>query len=148
MEQNNYIINIQILLKQVYQKWPRELALVLDYFGVLPKMKKNFSVIPQHFWSCAILLKSLIYHFLDLSLPNAINSPKDNFGSCPKNAYVFAKFNTDYCCCENKCCWDKCVNKSPPKKCLEGVPNAAWEYNPTLRYFQAVKGGKIYYLSI
>ena len=86
-------------------------------------------------------LQSLIHNILDLSVKNAINGPKENYGSCPKDAYIFRKYNTDYCCCENKCCWDKCVKNSPPKSCLQGV-DAMWEYNSILGYYQAVKGGK------
>ena len=81
-----------------------------------------------------------IHHFLDLSVSNVINGPQDNFGTCPRNSYVFSKFDTEYCCCENGCCWDKCTSDPPPKSCLDGIPNTVWEYNNVLGYYQAVKG--------
>jgi len=74
----------------------------------------------------------------DLSLSNYIGA-KDVFGDCGNaNNFVFTKYGQDFCCCENGCCFDRCVKEKPPKECLRGT-NAEWKYNFILGYFQAVK---------
>ena len=67
-----------------------------------------------------------------------LDGPKEVGGSCPKPTH---KYNT-HCCCENGCCWEGCNKKTPPKSCLDGVPNSQWVKNPKKDNFIAVRNWK------
>lgn len=70
-----------------------------------------------------------------------LDGPKDVGGSCPSPTHLF-KNTEDHCCCENGCCWSDCNKKTPPKSCLNGVPNSRWVKNPKKDGFIAVRNWK------
>ena len=63
--------------------------------------------------------------------------PSDVGGSCPSPSYLYHHEGTEYCCCENGCCWNDCSHNSPPQTCLSGVPGAKWVYNSTTSRYRA-----------
>merc|ERR1712064_62374 len=69
-----------------------------------------------------------------------LSTPSDFGGQCPKPSYVHKEpeDGKDYCCCEDKCCYNKCTLEKPPRKCLRYVPNSQWERNP-LGYWEAMQ---------
>ena len=53
-----------------------------------------------------------------------IRGPENNGGFCPSPTYEW----NHQCCCGSGCCWDQCDSLSPPMNCLDGIPNAQWNY--------------------
>ena len=65
-----------------------------------------------------------------------IRGPENNGGFCPSPSYEW----NHQCCCGGGCCWDQCDYSSPPTNCLDGIPNAQWNYFGS--YYAAFIPGK------
>ena len=78
---------------------------------------------------------------LDLDL---LFGPSDVGGQCPTPTFKYG----DKCCCSNGCCWEKCVRSTPPKECLQNVPNSQWIYSEDLHYFQAYQTSGMTFVSL
>ena len=71
-----------------------------------------------------------------------IKGPSDVGGTCPPPTYVYNWEGTNFCCCGENCCWDRCLSSEKDKypDCLSGVPNTSWEYNSDKGFYEASKG--------
>ena len=67
-----------------------------------------------------------------------IRGPENNGGICPSPSYLW----NHECCCGVNCCWDQCDLLSPPGNCLDGIPNAQWNFVQEKGYYAAFITGE------